>query len=227
MYVAVFADPVISQYSQPLYLTSLPSPGGYVISNISDGTYYVGAVMPHASPMLMTDPWGMFGMVNSSSKATPVTVSGGTPVSGVNITLFDGNAQQPNPFYVQGKVSVSIDCPVSVASGTPLSVTVHLTNWDCGAPVTVSRFIATLMGNSDGTLAGLGLFGPAKKTLATAKTVPPGVCGVSAGTVPPFALQIADAVPASLKGKTALVALTALSASGETFGDNSCFVNVQ
>ena len=126
-------------------------------------------------------------------------------------------------------VGVQIACPASVKVGKPLTVTVNLYNWDCYESISVNRFMMRVMGNADGTLSGLGIFGPYNRPLGTPKPVPAATCDTSEttpGTVTPFSLTVMSAVPASLSGKMATVDIEAITTKGQTFGGGECVVNV-
>jgi hypothetical protein len=88
--------------------------------------------------------------------------------------------------------------------------------------------MARVIGNADGTLSGLGIFGPYNRPLSTPRVVPPASCGTTTtpGTVTPFNLTVMNAVPASLSGKMATVDIEAITNKGQTFGGGECVVNV-
>ena len=94
--VALFSDPSFS--GRPPYQSILASPGPYTFNGLSDGTYYVGAVIftDTTNSIKPTDPWAVYG---TPQNPTPVVLSGGVNVTGINLTLVDGTAQNPNPFY--------------------------------------------------------------------------------------------------------------------------------
>jgi hypothetical protein len=76
-------------------------------------------------------------------------------------------------------VGVQLACPASVKAGQPLTVTVNLYNWDCYESMNVSRFMMSIIGNANGTLSGLGIFGPYNRSLSTPRVVPAAVCNAS------------------------------------------------
>ena len=96
IYVVVFADSILrTRMSQ---MGQLSSPGSYVITGIPDGTYYVISVMitDSSGTIQPTDPWGAYGALGS---LTPVSITAGNNVSGIDMTLVDGTVSKPNPFY--------------------------------------------------------------------------------------------------------------------------------
>jgi len=125
-------------------------------------------------------------------------------------------------------IGVQLACPASVKVGQPLTVTVNLYNWDCYDSLSINRFMMIVMGNANGTLSGLGIFGPYNRSLSTPKVVPPAVCGstTTPGTVTPFNLTAMNTVPASLSGKMATITFEAITDKGQTFGGGECMVNV-
>jgi len=84
--------------------------------------------------------------------------------------------------------------------------------------------MASVMGNVNGTMSGLGIFGPYNNSLSTTKEVPPAVCNTTTtpGTVTPFNLTVMNAVPASLSGKMATADIEAITSTGQTFGGGEC-----
>ena len=75
----------------------LDSLGSYSLINLSDGEYFILSTMTNSpADAKVTDPWGFYG---SSGKLTPVIISGNDTVSNINITLFDGAVDYPNPFH--------------------------------------------------------------------------------------------------------------------------------
>ena len=96
IYIVVFTDSTLHQ--RLTQMGQLSSPGQYVISGIPDGTYYIVSVMitESSGQMLVTDPWGAYGTLGG---LTPVTLSAGNSVTGINMTLIDGTLSNPNPFY--------------------------------------------------------------------------------------------------------------------------------
>ncbi|HSR16916.1 MAG TPA: T9SS type A sorting domain-containing protein [Ignavibacteriaceae bacterium] len=93
--VAVFTDPTLE--GEPLKFAQIEAPGSYSITELSDGTYYVVSIMGISSEgeIESTDPWGAYGTLEA---LTPVVISGGAGVSGVDITLVGGTQEHPNPF---------------------------------------------------------------------------------------------------------------------------------
>ncbi|MDH4230568.1 MAG: hypothetical protein OEW04_00890 [Nitrospirota bacterium] len=149
---------------------------------------------------------------------------------------YDGYRPAGTRFVVEGKpwspgaapIAVQLACPVSVNVGQPLTVTVNLYNRDCYDPASVNRFMMSVIGNADGTLGGLGMFGPYNRWLSTPRVVPPADCGtiMAPGTATPFNLTAIVAVPASLSGKMATVDIEAVTNKGQTLGGGECVVNV-
>ena len=92
-------------------------------------------------------------------------------------------------------------CPNTVTAGTPLDVTVDVTN-EGPTPITITRAAVVLSGNPVGSLGGTGVWGPFPRY----KTVT-----VPAYGSKQFTLRIVNSVPSSLKGKIAAVGVTILS----------------
>lgn len=95
VFVAAFTDQNFQ--SEPIAI-QLETPGAYTISELEDGVYYVVSVKTESSEgdFKLTDPWGVYG---TWGNLTPVTISGGSSVTGIDITLVDGTPENPNPFY--------------------------------------------------------------------------------------------------------------------------------
>ncbi|NWF91034.1 MAG: T9SS type A sorting domain-containing protein [Ignavibacteriaceae bacterium] len=95
IFVAAFTDPNLDSEAIPV---QIDAPGAYTISGLADGVYYLVSVMTASTDnhFEMTDPWGVYG---TWGKLTPVTLSGGIGVTGIDITLVDGTLENPNPFY--------------------------------------------------------------------------------------------------------------------------------
>jgi len=93
--IAVFTDPGLQD--QPVKVGQIDAPGSYSITDLADGTYYIISMMGMSSQgeIEPTDPWGIYG---TSEGLSPVTISGGAEVSGIDITLADGTEEHPNPF---------------------------------------------------------------------------------------------------------------------------------
>ncbi|MFH1701808.1 MAG: hypothetical protein ABIB41_00065 [Nitrospirota bacterium] len=104
----------------------------------------------------------------------------------------------------QGLDDLKIDnviCPNTVTAGTPLDVTVEVTN-EGPTPITITRSAVVLSGNPVGSLGGTGVWGPFPRY----KTVT-----VPAYGSKQFTLRIVGSVPTSLKGKIAGAGVTILS----------------
>lgn len=102
IYVLAFIDPNFC--GGPTAYVELGSPGDYAITGLADGSYYVISVMVTGGPeaeIEMTDPWGVYGTLENP---TPVTITGGSGQSGIDIVLVDGTEENPNPFY-EGPIS--------------------------------------------------------------------------------------------------------------------------
>lgn len=130
------------------------------------------------------------------------------------------------PAVYDPSVNVSLTCPASVTAGSNFNVTVNLTNEDCTAGVSVSRFSKMMVGNAGGTLSGLGVSGPVNSALA--KTVPAANCTswpIVSGTAAPFNLQVT--APPTWGGKAARVTIEAVNAQGLSLGAGECMVPVQ
>jgi hypothetical protein len=93
IFIALFNEPTLN--SDP-NVTTISQPGSYIISDLSDGTYYIVSVMSdNPDQMLPTDPYGFWGTFEN---LTPVVISGNNDVTGININLIDGTTENPNPF---------------------------------------------------------------------------------------------------------------------------------
>ncbi len=93
VFIAVFNEPTLNSDA---YVTTITQPGSYIISDLSDGTYYIVSVISNnPDQMLPTDPYGFWGTLDN---LTPVVIVGNNDVTGINITLIDGTAENPNPF---------------------------------------------------------------------------------------------------------------------------------
>ena len=94
VFIAAFIDPTLN--GDPVFMMELTQPGSYTLSDANDGTYYIVSVISNnPEQMLPTDPYGFWGPLDN---LTPVVISGSNDVTGINITLIDGTAENPNPF---------------------------------------------------------------------------------------------------------------------------------
>lgn len=94
VFIAAFIDPSLN--GDPVLMMELSQPGSYTLSDANDGTYYIVSVISNnPEQMLPTDPYGFWGTLDN---LTPVVISGNNDVTGINITLIDGTAENPNPF---------------------------------------------------------------------------------------------------------------------------------
>ncbi len=90
----------------PGYYFTLDSLCSYTITGgLPDGIYYIAStIKPYSSDdylsgkvyKLLTYPWGVYG--TTLENLTPVTITGNSSISGIDITLVDGT-ENPNPFY--------------------------------------------------------------------------------------------------------------------------------
>lgn len=94
--VAVFTGSTLSHNQSPAAYNITDSLGHYSVNGLADGTYYIAATKS-VSPerILKTDPWGYYG---APSNISPIVISGGNNISGINITIADGTDISPNPF---------------------------------------------------------------------------------------------------------------------------------
>lgn len=115
VYIAAFNSPTLD--GDPVYMTSLSSPGSYALNDVVDGTYYVLSIMSASMPqILFTDPYGFWGTLQN---LTPVVISGSNNVTGINITLVDGTAENPNPFAeFYAEPDLTIQLPTETEPGT-------------------------------------------------------------------------------------------------------------
>ncbi len=95
--VSIFAFTDTTSGHAPAAIAAISAPGSYSITGLADGTYYLMSVMTNRSldNVAITDPWGYYG----TGHLSPVTLSGGADVFGIDITLADGTLAHPNPFY--------------------------------------------------------------------------------------------------------------------------------
>jgi Secretion system C-terminal sorting domain len=115
VYIAAFNSPTID--GDPVYMTTLSSPGSYAINDAADGTYYVVSIMSASVPqILFTDPYGFWGTLQN---LTPVIISGNNNATGINITLVDGTSENPNPFAeFYAEPDLTIQLPTDTEPGT-------------------------------------------------------------------------------------------------------------
>ncbi|MDH4230609.1 MAG: hypothetical protein OEW04_01100 [Nitrospirota bacterium] len=152
-------------------------------------------------------------------ESDPPSFSAATAFRGTMITAIAPPINQ---------IALELACPASVKVNQSLTVKVNLYNRDCHSSVRVDRFIMSVVGNSNGTLSGLGIFGPYNRSLGTPKEVPPAICDTTTtpGIVTPFNLTVMNAVPVSLSNKMAIVDVEAITDKGQTFGGGDCVVNI-
>lgn len=114
VFIAVFNEPTLNSDA---YVTTISQPGSYIINDLSDGTYYIVSVISNnPDQMLPTDPFGFWGTLDN---LTPVVIVGSNNVTGINITLIDGTAENPNPFaqfYVEPDAVIQL--PTETVAGT-------------------------------------------------------------------------------------------------------------
>lgn len=134
--IGVFTSPNITSGSVPVYSKTLTAPGSYTINNVTNGTYYVGAIIigsNNNSIVKYTDPYGIYG-VDFVADFTPDSVTvNSNDVTKIDFTLADGTVQSPNPFFVppgngaiSGTISYSGVQTGAIYAGfftTPLSCT--------------------------------------------------------------------------------------------------------
>ena len=98
-FVALFTNSTFTD--RPPYQSILSSPGPFKFDSLPDGTYYLAAVIfsNSSQTMTLTDPWAIYG---TFANPTPISLSGGAAVTGINLVLNDGTAENPNPFYHAG-----------------------------------------------------------------------------------------------------------------------------
>lgn len=98
-------DPTM--YGNPDYLTSISSPGPYVLSNLPDNTYYLTSYMDSDGNGIRdeNEPRGVYGLPH---KPNNVIVSGGSQTSNIDIILIEGVISYPNPCYLNRGQTVKI-----------------------------------------------------------------------------------------------------------------------
>ncbi len=115
VYIAAFNSPTLD--GDPDYMTTLSSPGSYSINDVVDGTYYMVSIISASMPQILpTDPYGFWGTLEN---LTPIVISGNNNVTGINITLIDGTAENPNPFaeyYVEPNAIIQL--PQTTVAGS-------------------------------------------------------------------------------------------------------------
>jgi hypothetical protein len=122
-------------------------------------------------------------------------------------------------------LEVDLTCPVAKRAGKLLTVTMDLENWECN-PVSFSRTLVGLVGNSNDSLGGAGFWGPynrkwAKGTVLAASC--PSGFPVSPGTLT-MNVPVISSVPASLVGTMAMVTVL-IDLDDDEEGD-ACMVEV-
>jgi len=114
VFIAAFNEPTLND---PVLVMTLTQPGSYTLSEVSDGTYYIVSIISNnPDQILPTDPYGFWGTLEN---LTPVVISGNDSVTGINITLIDGTAENPNPFaqyYVEPDLTIQL--PQTTEAGT-------------------------------------------------------------------------------------------------------------
>jgi hypothetical protein len=128
-------------------------------------------------------------------------------------------------------LTVDMKCPNFVKAGTTLNATVVVYNDDCDYSYNIIRGMTMLMGNSNGTLGGFGLWGPFAKPFS-GWTVPKATCDqygdvITPGQSAPKSVLIMT-VPSGtvLTGKLASAIFGIITTQGQGLGTGSCFVNV-
>lgn len=128
-------------------------------------------------------------------------------------------------------LTVDMTCPSSIKAGTTLNATVVVYNDDCDYSYSITKGMTMLMGNSDGTLGGFGLWGPFVKVLS-GWTVPKATCDEwgdveTPGMSQPKSVMIMT-VPSGtgLSGKLASAMFGIINKQGQGLGTDSCFVKV-
>jgi hypothetical protein len=119
-----------------------------------------------------------------------------------------------------GDLKVNVACPRSVAVGSELRVSVSTYN-ESPDPVSFSRAMVGLTGNSAGIISGLGLWGPYQRSFSVINIAPhsPGPTGN---------IKIVDAVPLDLAGTMAALFVNVLNSDGnKVIGSGGCIVNVR
>ena len=100
-------------------------------------------------------------------------------------------------FWVGSAFALNVDgelvCPDARKEGTRLECEVQLANYGC-SDVKITRGTARFVGNSGGTLFGMGIYGPYVRGILTNQTIPAGDCAGTPGTFTSPVL-IADQLP--------------------------------
>ncbi|TET64739.1 VWA domain-containing protein, partial [Candidatus Aerophobetes bacterium] len=109
-------DPTM--YGNPDYLTSISSPGPYILSNLPDSGYYLTSYMDSNENGIRdeNEPRAVYGLPHMPST---VIVSGGNQISGIDITIVEGVISYPNPCYPNRGQIIKI-------ANLPLNSKVHI-----------------------------------------------------------------------------------------------------
>lgn len=121
VYVVAFTD--TSLHGKSTANVQINSPGNYSITGLSDGIYYVASILmtDTLKGLQSTDPWGVYGTLDN---LTPITITAGANVTGINVNLVDGTAANPNPFYrkpVTPKLTVALPASIQGGNGPTLA----------------------------------------------------------------------------------------------------------
>lgn len=127
-------------------------------------------------------------------------------------------------YPTQPDAYAEVICPASVAVGTALNVGVKIHNETCGVPLTFTKADATLVSNTDGTLSGIGIYGPKRSTVNV--TAPAAACPAE-GISGQISVQVVASVNAALSGRAARVIIDAMTANGQVVASGECMVPVQ
>lgn len=118
------------------------------------------------------------------------------------------------PALAKLDTSLNVSCPATAAAGTTIDMNVDLANNE--ASTLSVRLITSIAGNANGTLGGIGIYGP---LVAVEKTV--NAFSTSSASVP-----APPALPSALVGTVATYIILAEWQGGEDSNLKTCMVEV-
>jgi hypothetical protein len=124
--------------------------------------------------------------------------------------------------------SIDVDCPATASVGQNVPASVTLESRECFA--TTARIITSIVGNSNDTFGGIGVFGPVVADPlvaipAATDLFPPGCFSTIPGSTS-FLLSVVPTLDASLTGTVVTVIFLAEFENGQTVQVDQCLVEV-
>ena len=155
----------------------------------------------YADPIndLISSAYSTDGGSNFNSLAGTISISG-------DMRAWAFGQITPAPISATAQVDGKLVCPNARREGARLVCEVQLANYGC-SEVKITRGTAMFVGNSGGTLFGMGIYGPFVRGILTNKTIPAGDAGECAANFDRFAITpgtftsqilIIDPVPAGI-----------------------------